>query len=145
MVISTIEVKNMDQLALLTPVLVLIIWTFIIFLIMAFGRVSFMNNPQDAAESKDYKDNLPAWVNRTADNYNHLFEQPVAFYAVTLSIALINNFDILVVQLAWAYVLIRVIHSLVQLTINIVLVRFFLFASGWLIIAFMAFSQIFLN
>ena len=135
----------MDQLALLIPVLVLIIWTFIIFLIMAFGRVSFMNNPQDAAESKDYKDNLPAWVNRTADNYNHLFEQPVAFYAVTLSIALINNFNILVVQLAWAYVLIRVIHSLVQLTINIVLVRFFLFASGWLIIAFMAFSQIFLN
>ena len=135
----------MDHLALLTPVLVLIIWTFIIFLIMAFGRVSFMNNPQDAAESKDYKDNLPAWVNRTADNYNHLFEQPVAFYAVTLSIALINNFDSLVVQLAWAYVLIRVIHSLVQLTINIVLVRFFLFASGWLIIAFMAFSQIFLN
>ena len=135
----------MHQSALLTPVFVLIIWTFIIFLIMAFGRVSFMNNPQDAAESKDYKDNLPAWVNRTADNYNHLFEQPVAFYAVSLSIALINNFDILVVQLAWAYVLIRVIHSLVQLTINIVLVRFFLFASGWLIIAFMAFSQIFLN
>ena len=135
----------MDQLALLTPVLILIIWTFIIFLIMAFGRVSFMNNPQDAAESKDYKDNLPAWVNRTADNYNHLFEQPVAFYAVTLSIALINNFDSLVVQLACAYVLIRVIHSLVQLSINIVLVRFFLFASGWLIIAFMAFSQIFLN
>ena len=135
----------MDQLALLKPVLILIIWTFIIFLIMAFGRVSFMNNPQDAADSKDYKNQLPTWVNRTADNYNHLFEQPVAFYAVSLSIALINNFDILVVQLAWAYVLIRVIHSLVQLTINIVLVRFFLFASGWLIIAFMAFSQIFLN
>ena len=135
----------MDQLALLTPVLVLIIWTFIIFLIMAFGRVSFMNNPQDAADSKDYKNQLPAWVNRTADYYNHLFEQPVAFYAVTLSIALINSFDSLMVQLAWAYVLIRIIHSFVQLTINIVLVRFFLFASGWLIIAFMAFSQIFLN
>ena len=135
----------MDQLALLIPVLVLIIWTFIIFLIMAFGRVSFMNNPQDAADSKDYKNQLPTWVNRTADNYNHLFEQPVAFYAVTLTIALVNSFDSLIVQLAWAYVLIRIIHSLVQLTINIVLVRFFLFASGWLIIAFMAFSQIFLN
>ena len=135
----------MDQLILLTPVLVLVIWTFIIFLIMAFGRVSFMNNPQDAADSKDYKNQLPTWVNRTADNYNHLFEQPVAFYAVTLTIALVNSFDSLIVQLAWAYVLIRIIHSLVQLTINIVLVRFFLFASGWLIIAFMAFSQIFLN
>ena len=83
----------MDQLTLLTPVLVLVIWTFIIFLIMAFGRVSFMNNPQDAADSKDYKNQLPTWVNRTADNYNHLFEQPVAFYAVTLTIALLNSFD----------------------------------------------------
>ena len=135
----------MNQLELLTPIFTLIIWTFLIFLMMAFGRVRFMNNPQDAAHSKDYKDQLPAWVNRTADNYNHLFEQPVAFYAVTLSIALINNFDDFIVQLAWAYVLLRIIHSLVQLTINIVLVRFFLFASGWLIIAFMAFSQIFLN
>ena len=133
----------MNQLELITPMLALIIWTFLIFLMMAFGRVRFMNNPQDAAHSKDYKDQLPAWVNRTSDNYNHLFEQPVAFYAVTLSIALINDFDNLMVQLAWAYVLLRIIHSLVQLTINIVLVRFFLFASGWLIIASMAFSQIF--
>ena len=125
--------------------LTLIIWTFLIFLMMAFGRIRFMSNPQDAAHSKDYKDQLPAWVNRTADNYNHLFEQPVAFYVVTLSIALINNFDNLIVQLAWAYVLIRIVHSLVQITINIVLVRFFLFASGWLVIAYMTFTQIFLN
>jgi len=135
----------MNQLELITPILTLVIWTFLIFLMMAFGRVKFMNNPQDAAHSKDYKDKLPAWVNRTADNYNHLFEQPVAFYAVTLSVALINNFDNLIVQLAWAFVLIRIVHSLVQITINIVLVRFFLFASGWLIIAYMAFTQIFLN
>ena len=135
----------MNQLELLTPILTLIIWTFLIFLIMAFGRVRFMKNPQDAAHTKDLRGSLPDWVERAADNYNHLFEQPVAFYAVTLSIALINNFDDLMVQLAWAYVLLRIIHSLVQLTINIVLVRFFLFASGWLIIAFMAFSQIFLN
>ena len=91
--------KYMNQLELITPILTLVIWTFLIFLVMAFGRVKFMNNPQDAAHSKDYKDKLPAWVNRTADNYNHLFEQPVAFYAVTLSIALINDFDNLIVQL----------------------------------------------
>ena len=47
----------MNQLELLTPILTLIIWTFLIFLMMAFGRVRFMNNPQDAAHSKDYKDN----------------------------------------------------------------------------------------
>jgi len=133
----------MDQISLLTPVLILILWTFIIFLIMAFGRVRFMNNPQDAAHSKDYKDQLPAWVNRASDNYNHLFEQPVAFYAVTLSIALINDFDNLIVQLAWVYALIRIIHSFVQIMVNIIALRFLLFALGWLTIAYMASSQIF--
>ena len=133
----------MDQVSLLIPVLILILWTFIIFLIMAYGRVRFMNNPQDAAHSKDYKDQLPAWVNRTSDNYNHLFEQPVAFYAVTLSIALINDFDNLIVQLAWVYALIRIIHSFVQIMVNIIALRFLLFALGWLTIAYMALSQIF--
>ena len=133
----------MNQIELITPILTLIIWTFLIFLMMAFGRVRFMKNPQDAAHSTDYKNQLPDWVNRTGDNYNHLFEQPVAFYGVTLSIALINNFDNLIVHLAWAYVVIRIIHSFVQIIVNIILIRFLLFASGWLVIAYMALSQIF--
>ncbi len=132
----------MNQIALLTPVLVLTLWTFVIFLVMAFGRVRFTKNPQDAAHTKDLRGSLPDWVERTSDNYNHLFEQPVAFYAVTLSIALINNFDFFMVQLAWTFVILRIIHSLVQLTFNKVLVRFFLFAAGWLIIAYMAYSQL---
>jgi len=133
----------MNQIALLAPVLVLGLWTFTIFLVMAFGRLRYMKNPQDAAHTKGLKGSMPAWVERTSDNYNHLFEQPVAFYAVTLSIALIDNFDSFMVQLAWVFVILRIIHSLVQLTINIVLVRFLLFASGWLIIAYMAYSQLF--
>jgi len=133
----------MDQIALLTPVFVLILWTFTIFLIMAYGRVRFTKNPQDAEHTKDLKGFLPAWVERTSDNYNHLFEQPVAFYAITISIALISNFDPFMIQLAWAFVILRIIHSLVQLTFNLVLLRFCLFATGWLIIAFMAYSQLF--
>ena len=133
----------MNQVTLLTPVFVLILWTFIIFLIMAYGRVRFTKNPQDAEHTKDLKGLLPAWVERTSDNYNHLFEQPVAFYAITISIALIGNFDPLMIQLAWAFVILRIIHSLVQLTFNLVLLRFCLFATGWLIIAFMAYSQLF--
>jgi len=116
--------------------------TLSIFLVMAFGRLRSMDNPQDAAHTKDIKGTMPAWVERTGDNYNHLFEQPVAFYVVTLSIALINSYDSLMVQLAWAFVVLRIIHSLVQLTFNMVLVRFLLFAAGWLIIAYMAYSQL---
>ena len=116
----------MDQIALLTPVFVLILWTFTISLIMAYGRVRFTKNPQDAAHTKDLRGSLPDWVERTSDNYNHLFEQPVAFYAITISIALISNFDPFMIQLAWAFVILRIIHSLVQLTFNLVLLRFWL-------------------
>ncbi len=132
----------MNQIALLTPVFILILWTFTIFLIMSYGRTRFMKDPQDAAHTKDIKGTLPAWVERTGDNYNHLFEQPVAFYVVTLAIALINSIDPLMMQLAWAFVILRIIHSLVQLTFNLVLVRFMLFLIGWLIIAYMAISQL---
>ena len=133
----------MNQLSLLTPAFVLVIWTFTIFLIMAIGRVRYTENVQrDAAHTKDLKGLLPAWVERTSDNYNHLFEQPVAFYVVSLAIALINNIDPLMIQLAWAFVILRIFHSLVQLTINIVLLRFAIFATGWFIIAYMAVSQL---
>ena len=132
----------MTQTALLTPVFTLILWTFAITAIMAYGRVRFTKDPQDAAHTRDLKGMMPAWVERTADNYNHLFEQPVAFYVVTLSIALMNNIEPLMVQLAWGFVFVRIIHSLVQLTINIVLLRFAIFAIGWLIIAYMSLSQL---
>ena len=132
----------MTQTALLTQVFTLILWPFAITAIMAYGRVRFTKDPQDAAHTRDLKGMMPAWVERTADNYNHLFEQPVAFYVVTLSIALMNNIEPLMVQLAWGFVFVRIIHSLVQLTINIVLLRFAIFAIGWLIIAYMALSQL---
>ena len=133
----------MSQTALLTPIFVLVLWTSAVFLVLAFGRVKYTKNPQDAAHSKDLKGTMPDWVERAADNYNHLFEQPVAFYALTLCIAVINDFDSFMVQLAWAFVVLRIMHSLVQLTFNLVLVRFFIFVLGWLVLAFMSYSQLF--
>ena len=124
----------MSQTALLTPIFVLVLWTSAIFLVLAFGRVKYTKDPQDAAHSKDLKGTMPDWVERAADNYNHLFEQPVAFYALTLCIAVINNFDSLMVQLAWAFVVLRITHSLVQLTFNFVLLRFLIFVIGWLVL-----------
>lgn len=133
----------MSQAALLTPVFVLVLWTFIIFLIMACGRVKHIKDLQEFdVQKKTSIGLLPAWVERTADNYNHLFEQPVAFYAITICIALINDFNPLMIQLAWAFVIIRIIHSMVQLTFNLIFLRFGLFAAGWLIIAYMAYSQL---
>jgi len=73
---------------------------------------------------------LPAKVARVADNYNHLHEQPTIFYALVLAAALFGAVDGLQVALAWGYVAVRVVHSLLQATVNPILVRFIVFAFG---------------
>ena len=129
----------MQQISILLPVLTLDFWTFIIFAIMAPARFYFlrMKHPQTAAHTKNLKGLLPPWTERVADNYNHLFEQPVVFYAIALSIAVINNIEPLMIQLAWVYVALRVLHSIVQITFNFVPLRFTLFVTSWLILGYM--------
>jgi hypothetical protein len=129
----------MPQISILLPVLTLAFWTFIIFAIMAPARFYFlrMKHPQTAAHTKNLKGLLPPWTERVADNYNHLFEQPVVFYAIALSIAIINNIEPLMIQLAWVYVALRVLHSIVQITFNFVPLRFTLFVTSWLILGYM--------
>ena len=129
----------MQQILILLPVLTLAFWTFIIFAIMAPARFYFlrMKHPQTAAHTKNLKGVLPPWTERVGDNYNHLFEQPVIFYVVALSIAVINNIEPLIIQLAWVYVALRVLHSIVQITFNFVPLRFTLFVTSWLILGYM--------
>jgi hypothetical protein len=59
---------------------------------------------------------------------NHLFEQPTQFYAVAIALSLIGADDPLNVKLAWGYVGIRVVHSVVQSLYNPIMKRFSLFA-----------------
>ena len=65
-----------------------------------------------------------------AHNYNHLMEQPTLFYAVALTLALIGQGDGLNLAVAWAYVGLRIAHSLVQATVNVVRWRFLLFSAA---------------
>lgn len=71
---------------------------------------------------------LPPRVRWKADNYNHLFEQPTVFYAVALSLAVIGHGSGLNAHLAWAYVALRILHSVWQALVNNVMARFALFA-----------------
>lgn len=70
---------------------------------------------------------LPPRVRWKADNYNHLLEQPTLFYALTISLVLLSVQTQTSLMLAWVYVLLRIVHSLVQSLINRIDVRFLLF------------------
>ena len=71
---------------------------------------------------------VPDEVQWKAHNYNHLHEAPTVFYAVALALALIEQGDGLNAKIAWAYVALRIVHSIWQSTVNKVMPRFMLFA-----------------
>jgi hypothetical protein len=77
---------------------------------------------------------LPARVRWKADNYNHLLEQPTLFYAVAFTLALLGAGEGLNLTLAWAYVVLRVAHSLHQALWNKIEIRFVLFLLSSLVL-----------
>lgn len=119
---------------ILGPVVALAAWTMVMWLWMYATRLPAMGKAKvdpdqlvrDPAASLDTM--LPVEVQWKAHNYNHLHEAPTVFYAVALVLAIIGQGDGLNAQIAWVYVALRVVHSVVQATINKVMVRFGLFA-----------------
>lgn len=118
----------------LKPLAVLASWTMVMWLWMYATRIPAMNAARIDSKTlvggtgKDLDAVLPGKVQWIAHNYNHLHEAPTVFYAVVLALALVGQGDGLNAQLAWAYVGLRIAHSLVQAISNRVLVRFLLFA-----------------
>ena len=82
-------------------------------------------------------DMLPKEVNRISNNYNHRFEAPTLFYAIAISLAVAGLVDPLHVGCAWAFTLLRIAHSGVQATIDVVMVRFGLFLLSWVALGVM--------
>nr|WP_137678663.1 MAPEG family protein [Parerythrobacter lutipelagi] len=126
---------------ILQPVVALAIWTMVMWVWMYATRIPAMSKAPEidtanlvGGTGKDLDAVLPASVQWKAHNYNHLHEQPTIFYAVALVLALVGQGDGMNALLAWIYVGLRVIHSVIQATANKVLVRFVLFALSSLVL-----------
>lgn len=125
---------------ILQPVVALAIWTMVMWAWMYATRIPAMNkaklSDEELATLTQAKLDaaLPPSVQWKAYNYNHLHEAPTVFYAVAIVLAIIGQGDGLNAMLAWAYVALRVIHSLVQATVNKVMVRFAVFVLSSLVL-----------
>ena len=127
----------MDAHGTIGPVLALVGWTFVMWFWMYATRIPAMreaNLDLDELSRTGAPLVLPPKVARVADNYNHLHEQPTIFYALALAAQLSGTADAASVALAWGYVGVRVVHSLIQATVNVILLRFAVFAAGSLIL-----------
>jgi hypothetical protein len=127
--------------SILSPILALIIWTFVIWFWMYATRIPAMNAAKidvTKLKRKDELDVLPIKVKQVADNYNHLHEQPTVFYALAIYSHLVGVVDPLNIGLAWGYVALRIAHSLIQCTGNFVPLRFTVFATSSLVLMVIA-------
>ena len=123
--------------SLIPPVLALIGWTFVMWVWLYATRIPALRAARidlEAVSRTGAKLDLPPEVSRVADNYNHLHEQPTLFYALALAAQLANAIDGVSVALAWIYVVLRVMHSYVQGTRNVIIVRFYVFATASLVL-----------
>jgi hypothetical protein len=131
---------------ILLPVVCLVIWTLIQLAWMAAVRLPAIGKaglgPTAGERTSDLATQLPKEVQWKADNYNHLLEQPTAFYACALTLALAGAGDGTNLYLAWAYVGIRVIHSIVHSTSNKVMLRFGLFLLSSIVLLVMAINAV---
>lgn len=128
--------------AILQPVVALVLWSLVMEVWLYATRIPAMQAakvPLDPTRTAaEFNEAIPPQVRWKADNYNHLMEQPTIFYAVALAVAVAGLGEGLNAWLAWGYVGLRVAHSLVQATVNAIMVRFSIFMLSSIVLAALA-------
>ena len=125
---------------ILVPVVALVAWTLMMMLWLYATRFPAMKRAGISLKGRvgtrgGALDGLVEdQVQWKAHNYNHLMQQPTLFYAIALTLALMDHGDGPNLWLAWAYVGLRVLHSLIQATTNVVRWRFLAFAAASIVL-----------
>ena len=125
----------MEYSPILVPVVALVAWTLLIMLWMLVARmIEFrrlgvtVGKIPPGSRGVDLEGKATPSAQWKSHNYNHLMEQPTIFYAIAITLALMGFGGGINYWLAWGYVGLRMLHSLVQCTVNIVAIRLPIFA-----------------
>ena len=132
----------MPQTAIFGPVFATVFLTFLVWVYMYIRRINFITkneiSPKDLAAPGALAQLSPPAVANPSDNFKNLFEVPVIFYALALYLFVTNQVDAMYVTAAWVFVGFRALHSVVHCTINIVMLRFYLYLFSTLAVWFVA-------
>ena len=140
----------MNQNAIFGPFLCVMLLTLLVWFYMYAKRIPFLQkskvNLNDLTPAELARMSPPAVAN-PSDNLKNLFELPALFYGLVLYLFVTNNVDQTYLIAAWVFAGFRVLHSAVHCTVNIVILRFWLYAIAamglWFMVAravFRAFS-----
>jgi hypothetical protein len=130
----------MDQIAIFGPFFATMLLTFIVWAYMYVRRIRFITSrnlsPGDLSKPGELARLSPAAVSNPSDNLKNLFEIPVLFYALALYLFVTHRVDRTYVTAAWVFATFRGLHSAVHCTINIVMLRFYLYLASTLAVWF---------
>jgi hypothetical protein len=129
---------------MLAPAAALVCWSLVVMLWMtvtrlgAFGKAGIdLGKAPPGRRGESLNGVLPDPVMWKAHNYAHLMEQPTIFYPAVIVLAIMGA-STTDVWLAWAYVALRVVHSIWQATVNRLPVRASLFLISSLVLIALA-------
>ena len=130
----------MNQSAIFAPFMTMMLLTLIVWFYMYSRRIPFLQESKtnlNALTPAELARISPAAVANPSDNLKNLFELPTLFYALVLYLHVTNKVDTAYLAAAWIFAAFRILHSAVHCTVNIVLVRFWLYAISALALWFM--------
>ena len=136
------------QAQMLAPAAVLLAWTLIMLVwaagtrLPALSKTGGLKNAKPGGRGQYLEGVLDDRVNWKSHNYAHLMEQPTLFYVTVVVLGVIGAGTGLNLQLAWVYVIVRIVHSIVQATWNRVVVRFALFGVSTLALLILAINAV---
>jgi hypothetical protein len=136
------EIRAMTQTTIFGPFFATLLLTFIVWVYMYARRIHFIQSeslsPLDLAVPGALEKLSPPQISNPSDNLKNLFEIPVLFYALSLYLYATGQVDGTYLVAAWIFVAFRVLHSAVHCTINIVMLRFYLYLISTLAVWFIA-------
>jgi hypothetical protein len=124
---------------LLLPMASLALWTLNVLTYMEIQRLLAIRAGRVQLEDFRYGDstNVPTDIAVGNRNYMNLLESPVLFYVACLAAMQTAKVDDWMIRLAWAFVALRIAHSLVHLLNRNFIARIVLFSASLVALALM--------
>jgi hypothetical protein len=124
--------------AILLPVFAMVALTFVLLILTAFARRDDLNSGR--VHARDIALGQIAWTPQTqqyGNSFNNQFQLPALFYVVMTLALITKQADLLLVALAWMFVILRVVHIYIHITHNRVMRRGLTFGFGAMVLIVM--------
>ena len=118
--------------AVLYPMFALAAWTLIVLVLIPLARARSARRREIVIDDFKYGESpaVPGAVSIPNRNYMNLLELPMLFYVVCIVLYLTAGASTTAIALAWAYVVLRVVHSVIHLSYNRVVHRLAAFTAS---------------